>query len=270
MLNSHQGRCGLKPVLVNLFVWGLVVCQAGAMEPNAFLRKAAATTNQLVTQVRADRIVMDRYVRHFAMSPKEILAFFSTLRRTQLSAKGTYFVYNCRAATGEIRVRAFTLKQGTPVWVDRSGKAVLKVSCGNPMSWQFAWNPEPVAAGEMPVPTVETSGDIVPSQRFVTELVNEPTDYVEPGQVMALLPELPDMTMGDFPETTRKDIVAFVLPTFPLGWLAPLGIIAFLPPSEGGEEHPPVPEPSAAVGCLLGLGFTAQRLHRRLRAKQVG
>jgi PEP-CTERM motif len=101
-------------------------------EPNAFLTKPAKNHEALMSQVKNDSAVTDRFMRHFGKTREEVIDMMSGLRLDRLKEDGVYLVYNV-PESGELRARSIYYKKGTPVWVDQMGNLVLKESCGNPM-----------------------------------------------------------------------------------------------------------------------------------------
>jgi hypothetical protein len=102
-------------------------------EPNSFLNRPARTHAALMNQVRNDPEVMDRFKRHFAMTRNQVLRYFEGLRLTRLTRDQRFPVYGV-PDSGELRSRDRLLRRGTPVWVDATGKPVLKEVCGNPLT----------------------------------------------------------------------------------------------------------------------------------------
>lgn len=120
-----------KSILILTAAATAVVAQAHC-EPGSFLNKHAHNITQLVRQVEQDSEVRSRYERHFHMSESEIITYFEGLHVGKLRSTGDYVVYNCHD-DGVIRARVFHLRAGTPMFVDRNDKPILKISCGNPM-----------------------------------------------------------------------------------------------------------------------------------------
>lgn len=102
-------------------------------QANSFLDTPAPTHDALMRQVRTDPDVMDRYQRHFAMTPTQVLAFFDGLRLQRLKWDQTYDVYAVPRG-GALKSTKRLLRKGTLVWVDERGKAVLMEVCGNPVT----------------------------------------------------------------------------------------------------------------------------------------
>ena len=246
-----------------MFTWMVLAGPVAAMEPHAFLNKPAKSTDQLISQVKSDPIVADRYVRHFAMTKKEVTAYFRTLKPTTLTADGSYDVYNV-LPNGKIRVRTFALKRGTSVFKDPAGMAVLKRSCGNPMTWNVATHPSPVNAGPVDVPTVSVDQQIVQAELPPTtpQLMTPLPDF-NPPKAVAMMPSVPDFTIGQLPETGKEAVAPLpIIAAAPnLGFLSVLIVPFIIPP--GGHDTPPVPEPSSVAAVVAGLSALGWQLRRR-------
>jgi hypothetical protein len=252
-----------------LCAWMVIAGHAAVREPNAFLDDPANTTEQLVAQVRSNPTVADRFMRHYATTKDQVIEYFSTLQPSTLRQAGEYIVYNC-LPTGRIRSKATKLKAGTPVWVDSQGVPVLKRSCGNPMIWKLDKVPEPVTLGEVDVPMAPIEMSLLEPDTFApTDELAAMEDLVPPDAVV-LVPDLPDMTFGVFPQTkveAVEPIVPEVVPSTPsFGWVIPIGLVfPILVGGDGGE--PPVPEPSTIVAGIGVLGVLAWGRRRRVRAQ---
>ena len=72
----------------------MVVTTAAFARPdlNAFINKKADSTAELVGQVKRDKSVMDRYMRHFGMTRTEVIEYLSSLRPTTLKEEGVYAI----------------------------------------------------------------------------------------------------------------------------------------------------------------------------------
>ncbi|MEJ5171638.1 MAG: DUF6777 domain-containing protein, partial [Fimbriimonadales bacterium] len=115
----------------------LVLASATSLEArpdrNAFLNRRADSLQDVVRQVQTDAAVRDRFVRHYAMTPQEVVAFLRTLRPGRLQADGVFEVYSV-PPDGRIKGRFAKLKKGTPVYVDPDGRPQLIALCANPLS----------------------------------------------------------------------------------------------------------------------------------------
>ena len=67
--------------LKNAVVLSLIVAasSAFAMPRNSYLVRPARTHADLITQIKAEPIVADRYMRHFGMNRKEMIEYVDSL-----------------------------------------------------------------------------------------------------------------------------------------------------------------------------------------------
>ena len=100
---------------------GLSACaMAQRPEPNAFLNKPVHSVAELVAQLKADPIVMDRYMRHFGMTGDEVVAMANELHLAKMKKDTPMTVYNCNDQ-GVIGSKVFMIKAGALVFVDKFG-----------------------------------------------------------------------------------------------------------------------------------------------------
>lgn len=228
-----------------LLIAGLAasVAVADAMPTGAFLRKPAYKTADLVAAVRQDPIVADRYVRHFRMSKSQLVDYFSSLKLAKLDMGGAYTVYNVHDSI--LRSRVLTLKKGTLVFADVTGRPILQQVCGNPMVWRIP----PVAAE--PIVAAPATGDI--------------TSEVEPGTAVIAGASVAEPGLGEIPVTppaipptmTSRNNSGLLLIPLILG----IGAATLL---NQDDDCPPVPEP--ATMTVLAVGGAALLRKRRKKA----
>jgi hypothetical protein len=208
-------------------------------DQNSFLNRPANTLSDLVSQVKNDNKVADRYMRHFGMTKTEVVDMFSSLKIGRLPQDGVYLVYNV-PGWEEVRSRALFFRKGTLVWTDQQGTPVMKVSCGNPM----------VRGSDIGVATVATGIRVQPNLAYRDLVMETPeTSFIEatpsvaaPGNVEVnaadVLPTTPNV-----PQVSRS--------SFP--YILPLGLGALFGFNNGSS--PPVPEPCSML--VLGAGGAA-------------
>ena len=98
---------------------------------NAFLNHKVSNTHDLVTQVRKDPQVANRYERHFAMTRQQVIDYLATLHRENLANSARYTVYSV-PPSGVMKMHYETLRKGTPIFADPKGHPTLIIKCGNP------------------------------------------------------------------------------------------------------------------------------------------
>lgn len=246
----------MKAVLV---AGALLACVAGwsRTETNSFLEAPAPSYGVLLKQVKTNKVVMDRYMRHFSMTREEVVNYFTTLRLSTLPKEGVYAVYNV-PDSGVLRARFFRLRKGTKVWVDLANTPILKESCGNPMSRgprRQVDNDVTVYDMESAMRTTVEEGDEVFIAHKPLEPIVPALDPVEP----VVVTEVPDVTTASRAPMTidRKDRI----PPF-LVLLPPL-LIHLIPPRR--NSPPPVPEPGSLIALSVGVGGIIARRTRKRR-----
>src|SRR5947199_4869879 len=120
-----------------VLIVSIALMSAGALAqrpaPNAFIDHRCSTVPELVTEVRNNPAVMDRYSRHFAMSHEDVIRYISSLHVSRLKRTGIYTVYSIPPG-GYVKMHAEKLERGTPVYADMNDTPVLMVKCGNPLT----------------------------------------------------------------------------------------------------------------------------------------
>lgn len=240
--------------------------RVGRAERNAFLNKRVRTHAQLMRQVERDDVVMDRYMRHFGMTRKQVIDLFSGLHLSKTKEDAVFLVYNV-PESGELRARSIFYKKGTKVWADPTGKPVLKASCGNPLVRGTDKVDQPVLADLEPgqeaqpdLTALAQAGDTVPSDLVAMEA---------PADLEAAPAELGEFLLPGLPATVPGVVPG--VPTFnslnPIGIISTFGILVMSHGSSSPAQS--VPEP-ASMFALFGLaGLAARRARRRSRATGI-
>lgn len=249
-----------------------ILCSASARTGrNSFLEKPANSTQDLVRQAMADIRVTDRYMRHFGMSRNELKRYLSNLKLTKLEKDNVYIMYNV-PNSGELRGRAYVLKKGTPVFVDEYNVAILKKSCGNPLTRGpkvVVALPDAQELAVDEVPTLKVLLDEKVAENAAddgTLVLLKDTSTFEPsiGEVAEPLIEIVE-PMEPAIGTTPPEGFPEVAPGMPLPPILPF--FALLPPillgipGDGGPPPPPVPEPASMA--VLGAGAATLMVRRR-------
>jgi len=216
------------------------VCSAQRLLPNSYIEKATPTVKSLVAHVKNNPTVMDRYVRHFQMTPDEVVRFISGLKVGRLK-QNTYFkVWNVPAATGELRQRTLLFKKGERFFFDSNGTPLIAVVCGNPI----------IRTDEADIPRLApaVSG---PLEGVIVEL---PGVTPVPNEINLLQPETPVV----------PDVI--VEPPKPFSPAPLLGLLPalFFGINNGGGGGV-IPEPSTIVMMGAGCAFLIGRARRRSR-----
>ncbi|MBV6457376.1 MAG: hypothetical protein HONBIEJF_00484 [Fimbriimonadaceae bacterium] len=236
---------------------------------NSFLEKPANSTQELVRQAMADNRVADRYMRHFGMSKNELKRYLSSLKLAKLPKDNVYIMYNV-PNSGELRGRAYVLKKGTPVFVDEYNMAILKKSCGNPLTR----GPKVVVS----LPDVqELAVDDVPTLKVLLEedIAKNPADdgtlvllddkmAFEPGigeaaEPFTVVVEPMEPQIGTTPPTLFPEVLPgpALPPLLPFFALLPPILLGL--PRDGSPPPPPVPEPATIAVFGAGAAILAAR-----------
>jgi hypothetical protein len=100
----------------------------------AFLHHAVYSTDELLSAVRNDAVLRQRYAKHFGVSQARVLDFMqNSLIAYRLPADRVVTNYGV-TSNGRIFGTRTRLKKGTMVWANRSGLPVLKWACANPLT----------------------------------------------------------------------------------------------------------------------------------------
>lgn len=112
-----------------------LACVGGAQasqDINAFAG-SVRSVGELAKQVSSESMVAQRYMLHFGMSQKEVLAYLGTLKLANLEVDGMYTVYEVPDGL-TIKSHIQTLSKGEPVLEDAFGNAVILATSGNPLT----------------------------------------------------------------------------------------------------------------------------------------
>lgn len=237
--------------LVGFIVFALAATAAQARtDQNSFLNKPANSLPALLDQIKTDKQVGSRFMRHYGMEKGELLDMVSKFKLGRLPSDGVYVVYNV-PTWEEVRARALMMKKGTLVWTDQDGTPMLKASCGNPMTRGTDIGLAVASPGVTLAPTAELR-DLVVMSVPDTAFIDEAPSLAAPTPV----------------DVSALDIVP-VAPVIPP--IATTGISGLIIPITAGlllglnrGDTPPIPEPCTLV--IVG-GAVASLVARRRRTR---
>ncbi len=230
-----------KSILTVLFLMAVVATMA--MPRNSYLLRPANSKSALMSQVRNEPMLMDRYMRHFSMSEAEVIEYIGSLRLSRIERTGIYGVFGV-PENGKIHSTMQNLRKGALIWIDTEGNPVLYAVCGNPMTL----GPKRATMSEV----LTTVPATVPSE--IVAIATTPSAPVVPSPVVAsAMPPTPVASVVDIePE-------GVVLGSRSGGFFLPalLGASALLASNDGGKE--PVPEPATMTALALGAASLIAR-----------
>ncbi len=213
--------------------------------PNSYIKSPTPTVASLIAHVEKHPEVMDRYVRHFQMTPPEVMRFLRTLKLGRLQHDAYFDVWNVPGETGELRVRHLLFRKGEPFFFDQNGAPVMVVVCGNPV----------IRSDEAAAPRLapEVAGIMGPQDVTVPtpSTIEMPLNIIQPPAPIA--PEIiPEPQPGPGPSNPISAV--------PLLGLLPTLLIGI---NSGGGA---IPEPSTitiiGVGCAMVIARRAKKRSR--------
>ena len=236
----------MKGIILGALVFGVAGSAMARPELNAFINKPANSIPELIAQIKSDKQVADRFMRHFSMSKEEVLEFVGTLRLGVLQQSGYYTIYSA-PENGILKAHISFFKKGTPAFVDADGNAILRVKCANP----FVGGPTKYATSE---PSVAHSSR--------TLAMDAPTPEVEASLTPSFTPNVPvpqidnTITLKTTPTTSNPQSFAgsSIASVLGLG-----GAAIFI--NRGSSN--PVPEPGSVLAISLGLGALLLRRKKK-------
>ncbi len=238
----------MKGIILGALVFGVAGSAMARPELNAFINKPANSIPELIAQIKSDKQVADRFMRHFSMSKEEVLEFVGTLHLGSLQESGYYTIYSA-PENGVIKAHISFFKKGTPAFVDADGSPILRVKCANP----FVGGK--IKAYSVSEPSVEHSSEI---------LGVIPEASMKADSIIAnSTPPIPEMAI-DNPvtlKTTGINSSPNVFSASPIGAILGLGGAAIF---VNKKNNPPVvPEPASMLAISLGVGALLLRRKKK-------
>ncbi|MEI8281183.1 MAG: PEP-CTERM sorting domain-containing protein [Armatimonadota bacterium] len=239
----------MKGIIVGTLFVGLAGTALARPELNAFINKPANSVPELIAQIKSDKQVADRFMRHFSMSKEEVMEYVGTLHLGSLQESRYYTIYSA-PENGVIKSHVSFFKKGTPAFVDSDGNAILRVKCANPFV------PGPIRPYSTFAPTVKDSNSIPigvmpvgPTSSDSIDAVSTPPEPLRPDVDTPL-------TLKTTPTTSSPNVFAgnSIASVLGLG-----GAAVFV----HRGSHSSVPEPASMVAIALGVGVLATRRRKK-------
>ncbi len=238
----------MKGIILGALVFGVAGSAIARPELNAFINKPANSVPELLAQIKSDKQVADRFMRHFSMSKEEVLEYVGSLHLGSLQQSGYYTIYSA-PDTGIIKAHISFFKKGTPAFVDADGTAILRVKCANPF-----------VGG--PVRPYSTSTPSVVSSESGTLPVNPGPSIGSDSIDSSFTPPVPEVSI-DNPITLKTTPVNSSPGVFAGNSIASIlglgGAAIFV--NKGSTQS--VPEPASLLAIAVGVGALARRRNKK-------
>ena len=251
----------------------LVQAAPSATPPGSFIERTVSNPEDLARQIETDKLVGQRFARHFGMSVKDLADYIrKNLRISQLKSSGKFTTYYISHGD-RVRVQTKTFKAGRRVFVGPDGKPVLDAVCGNPLVKglpKIVVKVEPEQAVVQPPPAPVTPEPVKPEPPpVVAELpttvppVEPPVQEVPPMAQDLNVPE-PQVEVLNLPPVEFSSAASLLSSGIIPGLLTAAAASVVL----DGGGNPPVPEPTGLLVLgssfsMLAAGFGVRRKCRR-------
>jgi hypothetical protein len=236
----------MKGIVFGALLIGVTGLAIARPELNAFINKPANSIPELLAQIKSDKQVADRFMRHFSMSKEEVLEYVGSLHLGTLKESGYYTIYSA-PESGIITAHISYFKKGTPAFVDADGNAVLRVKCANP----FVAGPSKPYTTSAPSVTDSNSETlaVIPDSAVKSDSLTTFSTPPEP-----LRPEVDTpVTLKTTPTTSSPQIFSgnSIASVLGLG-----GAAIFI---HKGSGPTPVPEPASLLAIGVGVALIARK-----------
>ncbi|HLO99165.1 MAG TPA: PEP-CTERM sorting domain-containing protein [Fimbriimonas sp.] len=242
----------MKGIVFGIVAIGIASSAVARPELNAFINKPANTVPELIAQIKTDKQVADRFMRHFSMSKAEVVDYVSTLHLGTIKKSGYFTIYSA-PSNGVLKAHVSFFKKGTPAFVDAAGNPILRIKCGNP----FVRGPVSVYAKSDPTVTDPNSGAV--------EMAVGPAPMDPASNIIASYKPTDPIRPDIAPSISLREVDNVGGYKVPQGLLGAIGLGALATFTQRGRSTTAVPEPATMIA--LGVGAAAL-LRRRKAAKK--
>ena len=236
----------MKGIILGTVLVGLASTSFARPELNAFINKPANTIPELIAQIKSDKQVADRFMRHFSMTKEEVLEYVGSLHLGSLQKSDYYTIYSA-PENGIIKCHIGFYKKGTPAFVDADGNPILRVKCANP----FVGGPvKPYSKSE---PSVSAGGDVIPP---TVDTVPSNDIFVDVPPTTTEFDVENPITLKTTPVSSSPNVFAgnSIASVLGLG-----GAAIFV----NRGHSTPTPEPASMLAVAVGVGLLARRRKKK-------
>jgi hypothetical protein len=241
----------MKGIIFGAIIVGVSSTAMARPELNAFINKPANSIPELLAQIKSDKQVSDRFMRHFSMSKEEVLEYVGSLHLGSLQQSGYFTIYSA-PDSGIIKAHISFFKKGTPAFVDSDGNAILRVKCANPFV------AGPVKPFTTSTPSVsDHNSDVLPVTPESAIKSDSLTASFTPPE-----PQRPDVETPVSLRTTPINTSPGQFAGSSLASIIGLGGAAIFV-NKGGGKTPSVPEPTSMIAIAVGVGALARKRKKK-------